>query len=453
MYPKSNRVMKKPLHFYILVFGLIILYNNSFAQAPVISYSPSTNTYTVNTTITTLSPTNTGGAVATGALTTFATIPGSTQPYGIAYDPTTGDIITNSFSGGDVYVYSPTGVLLDTYTTDIGASGPKDIIVDNSGNIYEANPINNDVVKITPAGVFSTITGSPTAMNTPDGMAIDAAGNIYVGDQGSDIIYKIAPGATTATVYAKGFTDLYGVTVSSSGQVYASEYSSSSVANNVYTVTSGSTTGGTTLLYTTTNASGSNFRNLSIDASGNIYVADEGLGTIIELVPGSNAATTTSSIYVTGLTNPRATCFDTNGNTYIANSGGDDIVEKSPANYSISIPLPPGMSFNESTGQISGTPTVTSPTTTYTIAGHNASGTGYTTVTLTVDPTSPTGTGATVCGSGSGSVSATLTATAGSPAGGTFNWYAAASGGAALASGSTYTPTVSATTTFYVDYS
>src|SRR3984885_13240740 len=170
--------MRLRLPLILIISGLLV--NGLFAQVPVLSYSPSTNVYTVNTTITTLSPTNTGGAVSTGALTTFATIPGSTQPYGIAYDPTTGDIITNSFSGGDVYVYSPTGALLHTYTTDIGASGPKDIIVDNSGNIYEANPINNDVVKITPAGVFSTITGSPTAMNTPDGMAIDAAGNIYV---------------------------------------------------------------------------------------------------------------------------------------------------------------------------------------------------------------------------------------------------------------------------------
>jgi len=443
----KSQNMSSLLRLFLLPCTFIVSMNLALAQAPVISYSPSTNVYTVNTTITTLSPTNTGGAVANGALTTFSTDP-TGEPYGIAYDPVNGDIITNSFAGGDVYVYSPTGTLLHTYTTDIGAGGPKDIVVDPSGNIYEANPIGNDVVKITPAGVFSTITGSPTAMNTPDGMCIDASGNIYVGDQGSDIIYKIAPGATTATVYAKGFTDLYGVTVNSAGQVYASEYSSGSVANCVYTVTSGSTTGGTTLLYTTTNASGSNFRNLSIDASGDIYVADEGLGTIVKLVPGTSQATTTYTNYVQGLTQPRATCFDTNGNTYIANSGGDDVEEFSPSGYSIDIPLPTGMSFNTTTGQISGTPTVTSATTTYTIAGHNASGTGYTTVTLTVDPTGPTAPGQTICGAGS----ATLTASAGAPSGGTFNWYAASTGGTALATGATYSPSPTVTTTYYVDY-
>jgi len=428
------------------VFGL--LSTRLYAQIPVLSYSPATNIYTVNTTISTLSPTNTGGAVSNGALTTFANIPGGTQPYGIAYDPTNGDIITNSFSGGAVYVYSPAGSLLHTYTTNIGTSGPKDIIVDNSGNIYQANPNGSNVVKITPAGVSSTITGSPTAMTTPDGMAMDASGNIYVADQATNIIYKIAPGATTASVYAKGFTDLYGVTVNSAGQVFASEYSSASVANCVYKVTSGSTTGGTTLLYTTTNASGSSFRNLSVDASDNIYVCDEGLGKVIQLIPGSSLATTTSSVYVSGLTNPRATCFDSNGNTYIANSGGNDVVEYSPHGYSIDIPLPAGMSFNTTTGQISGTPTVTSATTTYTIAGHNASGTGYTTVVITVDPTTPTTTGDFNCGPGT----VNLSVSGGLPTGGTYNWYTASSGGSSINTGSTYNPSIAATTTYYVDY-
>lgn len=426
----------------IAIFAITL---KAYAQAPVISYSPSTESYTVNSAITTLSPTNTGGAVSNGALTTFSTDP-TGEPYGIAYDPTTGDIITDSFAGGDVYVYSPSGTLLHTYTTDIGAGGPKDLVVDNSGNIYVANPIDNDVVKITPSGTFSTITGSPTAMNTPDGMCIDASGNIYVADQGSDDIYKIAPGATTATVYAKGFTDLYGVTINSSGQVYASEYAGST--NSLYTVTSGSTTGGTTLLYSTTSASGSSFRNLSIDASGNIYVADEGLGEIIKVVPGTSQATTTESVFISGLSQCRATCQDVLGNIYIANSGGSNVREYSPNGYSINIPLPTGMSFSTTTGQISGTPTVTSPTTTYTIAGHNASGTGYTTVVITVYPTQPATTADYNCGPGV----VNLSVSGGSPSGGTYNWYTASTGGTSVNTGATYNPSISTTTTYYVDY-
>lgn len=431
---------------------LCALTTQAYAQAPVISYSPSTDNYTVNSTITTLSPANTGGAVSNGALTTFENIPSSGQPYGIAYDPTTGNIITNSYAGGAVYVYSPSGTLLHTYTTDINTGGPKDIVVDNSGNIYVANPNSNDVVKITPAGVFSTITcTSPSnhAMNDPDGMAIDGSGNIYVADQTSDCIYKITPGATSATVYASGFTDLYGVTVNdATGQVYASEYSSSSVANCLYTVTSGSSTGGTTLLYTTTNASGSNFRNLSIDASGDLYVADEGLGKIIQVVPGTSQATTTASTFISGLTQCRATCQDVLGNIYIANSGGADVEEYSPHGYSINIPLPTGMSFNTTTGQISGTPTVTSPTTTYTIAAHNASGTGYTTVTITVYPVGPTTTGDYNCGPGI----VNLSASGGLPAGGTYNWYTSSTSITPVNTGSTYNPSILATTTYYVDY-
>src|ERR1700761_2207229 len=202
--------MKISTLYIFILLGLIVAFNSSFGQAPVISYSPSTDNYTVNTAITTLSPTNTGGAVSNGALTQFSSDP-TGEPYGIAYDPTTGDIITNSFAGDAVYRYSPSGVLLNTYTTNV--NGPKDIVVDNSGNIYVGNSGNNDVLKITPSGTITSITsGFTSGTSQPDGMAIDAAGNIYVADQGTDKLYKIAPGATTATVYASGFTDLYGVT-------------------------------------------------------------------------------------------------------------------------------------------------------------------------------------------------------------------------------------------------
>jgi gliding motility-associated-like protein len=69
---------------------------------------------------------------------------------------------------------------------------------------------------------------------------------------------------------------------------------------------------------------------------------------------------------------------------------------------------------------------------------------GTTTVVVNSIPSAPTASGATIC---SGST-ATLTATA---PGGTYEWYNAASGGTLLASGGSYTtPSLSATTTYYV---
>ncbi len=437
--------MKKYLQYFSTALFFIMICNRVFAQtAPVISYpnNPTTPTYvyTAGSAISPLNITNTGGAVTANSLTTFSTDPSGGQPYGIAYDPTTGDIITDDYANGDVYRYSPSGALLNTYTASIHAGGPKDIVVDNSGNIFVANGLGGNIVKITPAGVTTTISAPSAPFNQPDGMTINrVTGTIYIADQGTDDVYSIASGATTATVYKSGFTDLYGVTVNSStGVVYVSEYTPQADIKQI------STSGVVTTFVSKAAGGFTDLRNLDIDAAGDIFVANYGNNSIDEFSP--------TGVFlghiVTGLNQPRATAEDVFGNLYIANSGGGDVEEYSTAFYSINIPLPAGMSFNTTTGQITGTPTVTSPTTVYTVVGHNSHGSGYTTVTITVDPTAPTGTGDFTCGSGV----VNLTASGGFPAGGTYNWYAASTGGAALATGAAYNPSISTTTTFYLDY-
>lgn len=438
--------MKKTYPHFLVAFFFILFFNRVFAQGPPVIFYPNNPTtptyvYTAGTAISPLNINNTGGAVTANSLTTFSTDPGGGQPYGIAYDPTTGDIITDNFGAGAVYRYSPSGVLLNTYTTSIATGGPKDIVVDNSGNIFVANGTGANIVKITPSGTTTTISATGTPFSQPDGMSIDRnTGTIYIADQGTNAVYTIASGATTATVYKNGFTNLYGVTVNAStGVVYVSEYTPQAdikqIAPGTKTVTTfiSKAAGGFTDL-----------RNLDIDASGNIFVANYGNNSIDEF---SSTGTFLGHI-VTGLNQPRATAEDVFGNLYIANSGGGNVKEYSTAFYSINIPLPAGMSFDTTTGQIIGTPIVTSPTTVYTVVGHNANGSGYTTVTITVNPTAPTGTGDFICGAGV----VTLTASGGYPAGGTYSWYAASTGGTALATGATYSPSISATTTYYLDY-
>src|ERR1700754_2909770 len=102
---------------FFAAFFFILFFNRVFAPAPVISYpnNPTTPTYvyTAGTAISPLNINNSGGAVTANSLTTFSTDPNGGQPYGIAYDPTTGDIITDNFADGEVYRYSPSGVLLN----------------------------------------------------------------------------------------------------------------------------------------------------------------------------------------------------------------------------------------------------------------------------------------------------------------------------------------------------
>ncbi|MDP9048466.1 MAG: putative Ig domain-containing protein, partial [Bacteroidota bacterium] len=425
--------MKKYLLYLFLAIGLIFFYNTIYAQAPVITYTPATNVYTAGTAITPLAPANTGGAVTAGALTVFANIPvvGSTyQPFGISFDPTTGNVITDDYFNGIIYVYSPTGTLLATYTK---GSKNRDIVVDASGNIYCASGGTGYLIKITPAGVITTITGP--SMAAPAGLCIDASGTIYMGDWTAGNVYQILPGATSATIYASGFTNSYGVAVNSTGDVYVSE---SSPQSTLIKIAAG------TLTQTTVATGFNDPRNIITDAAGNIYLSDYGASTVVKITP----AGVKSNYIAAGLNQDRSTVFNFFGDMYIANSGGSNVMEYSANGYSINKTLPAGMTFNTTTGVISGTPTVTSPTTVYTIAAHNGSGTGYTTVTITVNPSGPAVGGGSVCGYGP----VTLTASGGFPAAGTYNWYTASSGGSPIATGTTYSPTVTVTTTYYVDY-
>ncbi|MEO3403141.1 LamG-like jellyroll fold domain-containing protein [Mucilaginibacter sp. CAU 1740] len=63
-------------------------------------------------------------------------------------------------------------------------------------------------------------------------------------------------------------------------------------------------------------------------------------------------------------------------------------------------------------------------------------------------PAAPTASAVSRCGAGQ----VTLTASGGSPSGGTYSWYTAASGGTAVATGATYSPTIVTTKTYYVTY-
>jgi len=85
---------------------------------------------------------------------------------------------------------------------------------------------------------------------------------------------------------------------------------------------------------------------------------------------------------------------------------------------------------------------------TFTLKNTENNGGSNTTITGTfvVNPTTPT-----VSGGGTGCMGAvTLTASGALPSGGTYNWYNVSSGGSALATGSTYTPTVAGT--YYASY-
>ena len=127
--------------------------------------------------------------------------------------------------------------------------------------------------------------------------------------------------------------------------------------------------GPSTILGTT----GANPNSITIDSSGNIYTANFFSNNVSKIMALDAPAFTLSSS--SGSANAGSVI-----SSYTVNSTGGTI-----ASYSISPAIGNGLSFNTTTGLISGTPTAEASAVTYTITATNTSGTATATYSLTIN--------------------------------------------------------------------
>lgn len=418
--PKSTLQFKAIVNLFILQFFCIVLFTaNSFAQAPVISYYSPQN-YPVGTPITPLRPNNTGGPVPAtiyGQVSTVAT--GFNTPAAVAID-VNGNLFVDDWgtnqirevnAAGTVTLFAGNGSAAAVNGPGAAASfyWPDGIITDAAGNLYIGDQGNNLIRKITSTGAVSTFAGSGAAgatdgadiaasFNSPRGLAIDASGNIYVADQANNLIRKITPagvvttyagngtgGLTNGTGNAVSFNTPTGVGVDNLGNVYVAD-----MGNNVIRKI---TPQGTV----TTFATGFNApRDVRVDGSGNVYITEQNGNTIKRISP-AGVSTTIAGTGQIGSNNgngnvatfngPIGLVLDGKGNMFVADAGNNILRKIIITGYTIDKPLPPGLSFDPTTGIISGTPTAASPVTVYTITAYNGSGSSSTVLTLSVGPT------------------------------------------------------------------
>jgi sugar lactone lactonase YvrE len=430
--------MTKHLFYFFPGLTSVLLCNSIFAAVPVISYSPSTNVYTVNTTITTLTPIVTDGVSAIGFNNAIA-LTGATlnNPRGVAIDASGNIYVTNS-GNNTISKYNSSGTYVGTFGSGATMSSPKDVVFDSSGNAYVLNlgstPGTGSVYKYNSSGVYqSTIL---SGLNYALGITIDASNNIYIADQGAVTVKKYnTSGALLLSLPTTNLSTPLGVAVDASGNIY--------VLNNGGPNVTKYNSAGT---YLSTFLSGfTSPQSITIDGAGNFYIGDNSPTNTVYVYNASGTLLTSKAV-----NDPEGIAVDNKGNMFTSAYYANQMSEYKPSGgFFLSTTLPAGLSFNSSTGSISGTPTVAQTATIYTVTAYNASGSGSTTVSITVNPTAPTGTGGSACSSGS----ATLTASGSLPAGGIYNWYAALSGGSSLGTGATFvTPSITATTTYYVDY-
>jgi sugar lactone lactonase YvrE len=280
----------------------------------------------------------TTGADGAGDVATF------NSPYAIAIDAAknlyVSDTVNNTIRkitpARVVTTLAGTAGLLGT-TDGTGAAArfnfPVGLGVDAAGNVYVADSKNLTIRKITPAGVVTTLAGAPLQLGATDGpgasarfflpygIAVDAAGNVYVAEGGNHTIRKITPDGTVSTLAGSamqaGFTDgaggaarfniPFGLATDAAGNIYVADSGNNAIRRvtpaGVVTTVAGLAGPGGSLDGPVAVARFNQPRGLSVDASGNLFVADYGNSLIRLITPAGVVTTLAGAAGVVGLTN------------------------------------------------------------------------------------------------------------------------------------------------------
>lgn len=212
----------------------------------------------------------------TGLVSTVAGIPGTStagnvdspaqpsfnRPWGIAIDSTTGNLYVSDYGNASIRQITPTGQVTTLALTGGTLLGPEGIVF-NGGNLYVADSSGHAIKKIVVStGVVTTLagTGSPGNVDSstgtiasfyyPTGITIDSVGYLYVADTSNNAIRRIStkiihtghpvgevvtlagtPSGGTPVGYqsadgacaSAGFYNPEGITIDSSGNLYVAD--------------------------------------------------------------------------------------------------------------------------------------------------------------------------------------------------------------------------------------
>jgi hypothetical protein len=457
--------------------GTATLAGFTFLLPPAITYT-TPQVYTTNSAITALVPTNTGGAVPAVNYGTVSTLAGSNggfqngtgtsanfnTPRGVVSDGT--NIYVADYNN---HIIRKIVIASGVTTTLAGSAGsasnqdgtgtnayfnyPIGLALDGQGNLYvsQGDYYYCGIRKIVIAtGVVTTLaggnyypssgdgTGTSAQFYNPSGITYDGAGNLYVADRSNGSIRKVVVATGVVTTVASSFSSPTGIAYDG-GNLYVTEQNNQRIRKIVISTNSVTTlagSGGASFADGTgTAASFYNPAGIAADGSGNLYVADQNnhrirkiaIGTgVVTTVAGNGSATfvdgtsTTASFY-----NPYGVAVDNTGYLYVGDQNNQRIRKIGVVGYSINNTLPTGLSFDGTTGTISGTPTVVTPAANYTVTAANNVGTVTTTVNISVVLPLPTitsftpstvGAGQTVIITGTGFTGASSVTFGGTPA-------------------------------------
>ena len=414
-------------------------------SAPSITYSGVNAVYPTGTTIATLTPTVTGGtptpnsgfyvSTLAGAVNGFADGTGAAakfnQPNSMVLDNAGNMYVTDRANHCIRKIVIATGLVTTLAGSTSGFSdgtgtaakfaSPIGISLDNTGNLYVADGGNHRIRKVVIAtGVVTTVagstqgfadgTGASARFYFPSGMTTDNRGNLYVADYANNRIRKItiATGAvTTLAGGGLGFADGIGTAAQFSGtnfiaidnadNLYVTDDNNNCIrkiiiATGAVTTVAGGIQGFADGMGTAAKFNGPT--GIATDNLGNLYLSDRGNHRIRKIVIATGGVTTLAGSGTPGFADgtsvtaqfnsPYGIMFDNIGNLYVNDGNNNRIRKLTPQLYNIAPALPAGLVFDEITGTISGTPTVATASTSYTVTTQNACGSTTKTLVFTV---------------------------------------------------------------------
>ena len=197
-------------------------------------------------------------------------------------------------------------------------NNPQGIAVNNSGDVYIADELNNRIRRVH-SGIISTIAGTGVAgytgdgfaataayLNAPFGIAVDATGNLYIADNQNFRVRMVNTSGIISTIAGTGVAG------------YTGDGFAATAAKIGYV------------------------QGMGIDLSGNLYISDDG-NHVVRKIATTGIITTIAGTGVSGLSgdggaataakinNPRGIKADAAGNIYFADNGNSRIRKVDPS--------------------------------------------------------------------------------------------------------------------------
>jgi len=220
-----------------------------------------------------------------------------------------------------------------------GISAPSGVAVDGNGNIFVSDYVSNGVKEIL-ASNGSTITLGTFIEG--DDVSVDGSGNVFVINNRTTLSEMLAvngsvPASPTIRTLYTAFDALNGMKVDGNGNVFLANSFNGGGSSAVYEIPSvnGSIPASPTILTLSSSFGGPT--GVAIDASGDVFVSDEGNNAIYEMlavngsIPASPAVRTLGS----GFSEPTNVAIDANGNVFVPDYGNHAVKEMVAVNGSI----------------------------------------------------------------------------------------------------------------------